>query len=209
MKTARIKLTFLEPVLGSSPNNEEIYTEFIGSKAEDAPSLAEEVAALGDDVVAEKGTTVFPRDNDGTPIFWSYQIEGFFKGTCGFLRTVPGTLSSKLKAYKKEIDGRIFVAGDESPTNKTGRKIRINNAFPMDLYQRPLRAQTAQGERVSLACSERIPEGANCEFNITCLIDDDTKMVEEWLDFGRRNGMGQFRNGGHGRFKWEKVTDWQ
>ena len=209
MKTARIKLTFLEPVLGSSPNNEEIYTEFIGSKAEDAPSLAEEVAALGDDVVAEKGTTVFPRDNDGTPIFWSYQIEGFFKGTCGFLRTVPGTLSSKLKAYKKEIDGRIFVAGDESPTNKTGRKIRINNAFPMDLYQRPLRAQTAQGERVSLACSERIPEGANCEFNVTCLIDDDTKMVEEWLDFGRRNGMGQFRNSGAGRFAWEKVTDWQ
>lgn len=209
MKTARIKLTFLEPVLGSSPNNEEIYTEFIGSKAEDALSLAEEVAALGDDVVAEKGTTVFPRDNDGTPIFWSYQIEGFFKGTCGFLRTVPGTLSSKLKAYKKEIDGRIFVAGDESPTNKTGRKIRINNAFPMDLYQRPLRAQTAQGERVSLACSERIPEGANCEFNVTCLIDDDTKMVEEWLDFGRRNGMGQFRNSGAGRFAWEKVTDWQ
>ena len=209
MKTARIKLTFLEPVLGSSPNNEEIYTEFIGSKAEDAPSLAEEVAALGDDVVAEKGTTVFPRDNDGTPIFWSYQIEGFFKGTCGFLRTVPGTLSSKLKAYKKEIDGRIFVAGDESQTNKTGRKIRINNAFPMDLYQRPLRAQTAQGERVSLACSERIPEGANCEFNITCLLDDDTKLVEEWLDFGRRNGLGQFRNSGSGRFAWEKIKDWQ
>ncbi|MBR3247892.1 MAG: hypothetical protein IKG03_05805, partial [Clostridiales bacterium] len=173
MKTARIKLTFLEPVLGSSPNDEDIYTRFIGDKAPDAPSLKEEIESLGEDgadIVAERGTTVFPRDVDGTPIFWSYQIEGFFKGTCGFLRTVPGTLSSKLKAYKKQIDGRIFVEGDESPTNKTGRKVRINDAFPIDLYQRPLRAQTPQGERVSLACSERIPEGANCEFNITCLI---------------------------------------
>ena len=96
-----------------------------------------------------------------------------------------------------------------SPTNKTGRKIRIKDAFPMDLFQRPLRAQTPQGERVSLACSERIPEGASCEFKITCLIDDDTKLVEEWLDFGKRNGLGQFRNAGNGRFSWEKVTDWQ
>ena len=196
MKTARIKLTFLEPVLGSSPNDEDIYTRFIGDKAPDAPSLKEEIESLGEDgadIVAERGTTVFPRDVDGTPIFWSYQIEGFFKGTCGFLRTVPGTLSSKLKAYKKQIDGRIFVEGDISTTN---------------LYQRPLRAQTPQGERVSLACSEKIPEGANCEFNITCLIDDDTKLVEEWLDFGKRNGMGQFRSSGFGRFEWEKVEDW-
>ena len=74
MKEMRVKLTFVENILGSSPNNEEIYTEFIGSKAKDAPTLAEEVEALGDDVVAEKGTTVFPRDTDGTPIFWSYQI---------------------------------------------------------------------------------------------------------------------------------------
>jgi len=211
MKTARIKLTFLEPVLGSSPNDEDIYTRYIGDKAPDAPSLKEEIESLGEDgadIVAERGTTVFPRDVDGTPIFWSYQIEGFFKGTCGFLRTVPGTLSSKLKAYKKQIDGRIFVEGDISTTNKTGRKVRINDAFPIDLYQRPLRAQTPQGERVSLACSEKIPEGANCEFNITCLIDDDTKLVEEWLDFGKRNGMGQFRNAGNGRFAWEKIEDW-
>ena len=132
MKTAKIKLTFLEPVLGSSPNDEDIYTRFIGDKAPDAMSLKEEIESLGEegaDIVAERGTTVFPRDEDGTPIFWSYQIEGFFKGTCGFLRTVPGTLSSKLKAYKKQIDGRIFVEGDVSPTNKTGRKIRIKDAF--------------------------------------------------------------------------------
>ena len=206
MKTMRVKLTFLESILGTSPNNSEIYTEFIGSKAPDAPSLKEEVAALGDDVVAEKGTTVFPKDEDGCPIFWSYQIEGFFKGTCGFLRTVPKTKSSTIKAYKKMIDGRIFVSGEKSESNPTGRKIRINDAFPMGLLQRPLRAQTAQGERISLACSEEIPAGAWCEFNVTCLVDSDIELVKEWLDFGEYNGIGQWRNAGNGRFKWEEVT---
>lgn len=205
MITKRIKITFLESVLGTCSNNEEIYTEFIGSKAKDAPTLEEEVEALGDDVVAEKGTTVFPRDKDGTPIFWGYQIEGFFKGTCGFLRAVPGTLSSKIKAYKKTIDGRIFVEGEINKDNPTGRKIRINNAFPMGLCQRSLRASTPQGDRVGLACSEEIPEGAWCEFSVTCLIDEDWDLVKEWLDFGRRNGMGQWRNSGHGRFIWEEV----
>lgn len=206
MKTMRVKLTFLESILGTSPNNTEIYTEFIGSKAPDAPSLKEEVEALGDDVVAEKGTTVFPRDDDGTPIFWAYQIEGFFKGTCGFLRSVPDKKSSKVKAYKKTIDGRIFVFGDKSEDNPTGRKIRINNAFPMGLLQRPLRASTAQGERISLACSEEIPAGAWIEFNILMLNDDDEALVKEWLDFGEYNGIGQWRNAGKGRFKWEEVA---
>ncbi len=205
MKTIKVKLTFLESVLGTCPNNTEIYTEFIGSKAKDAPTLAEEEEALGDDVVAEKGTTVFPRDNDGTPIFWAYQIEGFFKGTCGFLRSVPDTKSSKVKAYKKTIDGRIFVSGEKGEGNPTGRKIRINNAFPMGLLQRPLRASTAQGERISLACSEEIPAGAWCEFNITMLNDSDEDLVKEWLDFGELNGIGQWRNAGKGRFIWAMV----
>lgn len=206
MKEMKVKLTFVENVLGSSPNNEEIYTEFIGSKSPDAMTLKEEVEALGDDVVAEKGTTVFPRDDDGTPMFWSYQIEGFFKGTCGFLRSIEGTKSSKLKAYKKQIDGRIFVYGDKGEDNPTGRKIRINNAFPMGLNQRSLRASTPQGERTSLACSEEIHAGAWCEFNIRILNDSDEELVKEWLDFGEWNGIGQWRNAGYGRFVWEEMA---
>lgn len=72
---------------------------------------------------------------------------------------------------------------------------------------RPLRAQTAQGERVSLAISEEIPSGAQIEFTVVCLLDKDADLVREWLDYGSLVGIGQWRNSGKGRFKWEEITE--
>lgn len=54
MKELKVKLTFTEPILGTSPANPEIYREFIGSKSPDATTVEEEVSALGADAVAEK-----------------------------------------------------------------------------------------------------------------------------------------------------------
>lgn len=101
MATVAIEITFTEEVLGSSPNTKEIYREFIASKAPGAASVADEVEAVGADEVTEKGTTVFPRNDEGDPVIWDYQLKGFMKDACGALRRVPGTLSSKCKAYKE------------------------------------------------------------------------------------------------------------
>lgn len=46
MKTLKVKLTFTEPILGTCPQNEDIYRDFIGSKAPDASTVDDEVAAL-------------------------------------------------------------------------------------------------------------------------------------------------------------------
>lgn len=196
MKEIKVKLTFIEPILGTSPANDEVYREFIGSKAPDAASVEDEVAALGADAVAEKGMTVFPRMEDGTPFLYDYQIKGFFKDTCGGLRKVEGTKSSKIKAYKKEIDKLIFPEPRCIPFQFDGEITEC---------QRPLRAQTMQGERVSLAMSEQIPAGATVEFTVVCLCDDHEKAVREWLDYGKYSGIGQWRNSGKGRFTWEEV----
>ena len=99
--------------------------------------------------------------------------------------------SGKLTAYKKVIDGLIFV----SP-----RMIPIDINGTIGECQRPLRAQTAQGERVSLANSEEIPAGSTCEFDVTLLDDSHEKVVREWLDYGILRGIGQWRNSGKGRF---------
>lgn len=195
MKTIKVKLNFFEEILGTAPADKEIYQNFIASKSQDALTVEEEIAAIGTDEVVEKGMTIFPRNANGNPIFWDYQIKGFFKDACGMLARVSGTESNKLKAYKKIIDGLIFV----SP-----RQVEIINA-EMGKCERPLRAQTPQGERVALAISESIKAGAMVEFDIKIFSDAHESAVMEWLDYGKMRGLGQWRNSGKGRFTFSIV----
>lgn len=44
MKRMHVKLTFIEPVLGTWPSNQNIAREFIASKSPDAESIEDEVA---------------------------------------------------------------------------------------------------------------------------------------------------------------------
>lgn len=196
METMKVRLTFTEEVLGTASANPEIHREFIASKAPDAPSVEDEVAAVGADEVADKGTTVFPRGADGRPFLWDYQIKGFFKDACSMLRRAKGTKSSRLAAFKKVIDGMVFVEEREVPLRFEGE---------VGSCQRPLRAQTAQGERVALAESESVPAGAAVEFTVACLDPAHVDLVREWLDYGRLRGIGQWRNSGKGRFEWREL----
>ena len=196
MKTIRVKLTFVEGILGTSPANPDVYRDYIGSKAPDAATVEDEVEALGADAVVEKAMTVFPRNAEGVPFLYDYQIKGFFKDTCGGLRKVKGTKSEKIKAFKKEIDRLIFP----SP-----REIPFENVKGIVECQRPLRASTPQGERVSLAMSEEILAGATLTFDIILWSDDHEAAVREWLDYGIFSGIGQWRNSGKGRFTWEEL----
>lgn len=200
MTELNIKLTFIEECLGTANADPEIHSEFIASKAPDAMSIAEEVAAIGVDKVIENNTTIFPKEN-GVPFFWDYQIKGFFKDTCSALQRCKGEDMAKescgMKAYKKIIDGCIFPEP---------RKIMIDmHGGEMGTCQRPLRASTAQGERIALANSETIPAGSTIEFKVICLSDVYKKAIIEWLNYGRFKGMGQWRNSGKGRFTYEII----
>lgn len=196
MKTIKVRITTIEETLGSLPNNKELHETYIASKAPDAKTIEEEVAAVGEGAVIEQQMTVFPRF-EGVPVLYDYQIKGFFKDSAGSLRKVPGTESSKIKAYKKEIDGLVFVSPRHIPIHFDGE---------IGCCQRPLRASTPQGERVALAHSEAIPAGAVLEFEVTCLTDGMVKAVLEWLEYGKLRGLGQWRNSGKGRFDYEVVA---
>ena len=195
-ESVRVRLTLIEPLLGTASANPDIHREFIASKNPDAGSIEDEVATIGADAVADKGMTVFARMDDGTPMVWDYQIKGFFKDAAGMLRRVKSSKSSKLKAYKKIIDGLIFVEE---------RRIPIVFDGELGNCQRPLRAQTAQGERVALAESEMAPAGSTLTFTITTLEDGLMPAIEEWLRYGRLRGLGQWRNSGMGRFEFEAL----
>lgn len=192
----KCKLTFTEEVLGMASNNPHIHDEFIASKAPDAMSRQEEVEAIGVGEAIEKSMTVFPRDYNGNPILYDYQVKGFFKDSCAALRKVRGTKCSQIKAYKKEIDGLLFV----SP-----RMILLNRTGPVGECQRPLRAATPMGERVALAHSETVPAGTTVEFEIHAFTDEMADLARECLDYGVFRGIGQWRNSGKGRFEWEEI----
>lgn len=196
MKTIKVRVTYTEDLLGTANANPDIHREFIASNAPDAPSREEEIEAIGVDAMVDKSMTVFPRDADGEPFTWDYQWKGFFKESCSMLRRVDKTKSKALKAYKKEIDGLVFVSPRKIP-------LVLPDGESIGNCQRPLRAQTMQGERVALANSETVPAGTTQEFEILLYKDDLEAAVIEWLDYGRVHGTGQWRNSGKGRFEYE------
>ena len=198
MKELKVKITFINPILGSANADKDIHSKFIASKAPNDESKNEEVEAIFNVEEEERlSTTVFPRLDNGQPCLWNYQIKGFFKHACGMLRNASGMKSSEIKAYKKFIDGLVFVEE---------RKIPLIFEGEIKTLQRPLRASTAQGERIALASSEMLPAGTTCIFTVKTLRDDLIPVIEEWLDYGELNGIGQWHNSGHGAFVWEKVA---
>ena len=192
----RVRITTFEPMLGAWPANQDIARDFVASKSPDAATIEEEVAAIGVEAVVEKGKTVFCKLDDGTPFLWDYAIKGFFKDSCSALARAKTPKSSKIKAYKKIIDGLVFVEPRRVPVLFEGE---ITDC------QRPLRAQTAQGERISLAISEEVPAGAKLEFDVVLFDEVHEALVREWLDYGKFRGLGQWRNSGKGRFYWEEL----
>lgn len=198
MTTLKIKVTFTEEVLGTASANKDIHAEYIASKAPDATSIKEEVEAVGAEEVFEKSMTVFPRGKDGGPIAWDYQWKGFLKDAFKSLKKIPGSECGKIKAYKQEIDGLIFVNPRQIP-------IVLPEGGEIGICQRPLRASTAQGERIALASSETVPVGSTMTFDIQLLLDSHEKAVIEALDYGKLRGFGQWRNSGAGRFTYEII----
>lgn len=208
MKLLHVRWTFLEGVLGTSTADAEIYRNYLASKAPTLEAADEETAVIETSVDEEfaRAMTIFPKLDDGTPFQWDYQVKGYFKDACGMLSRLAGkdpvtgkkvkgvNESSKMTAFKKVIDGNIFVFPRRIPLIFDGE---------MAICQRSLRAQTPQGERVALSASEEVPAGATMEFFVLCMNDADVKAVQEWMDYGLVRGTGQWRNSGKGRFVYE------
>lgn len=187
-----VTITFTERLLGTAPKNPEVYESYIKTKAPKGVDTEDEAETLEE--TEKQGWSGFHTE-DQNPLLFDYQIKGFFKDACGMLRRSKHTFSSKTKAYKKEIDGCIFVAP---------RKIFIELAGPLEVVERPLRATGKNGERVALARSDAAPMGSKIIFNVLILKDSVAlDVIKEWLDYGAYRGIGQWRNSGVGSFKYE------
>lgn len=199
MKCFKVEAEFTEECLGTNSNNPEIHGEYIAGLGPDAKSKAEEIEAIGVENVVEKSMTVFPRNSDGKPIMWNYMLKGFLKAACSALVRVPDTLAFKNKtAWNKVLTDLVFIKPRQIV-------FQLPECGMIGNLQRPLRGQTAQGERIALANSETIPAGTKFKFEI-CLLDEKLlPRIEELLEYGQLKGLGQWRNSGKGTFKCKVV----
>ena len=208
--TLTIKITLTEDLLGTLPSDPDIYTNFIATKDENMTDekLKEELMTLrrereqayntGDSVPDDDlgKTTIFAKDDDGNPFLYDYLVKRFFKNACSAMKMADDSQSAAITAYKKKIDNLVFVFP---------RQLKLHFEGNMSICQRPLRANTPQGERIALSSSESIPAGAYFYCTITTFSESLMASIEEWLDYGIFNGLGQWHNSGKGRFLWEPV----
>lgn len=198
LKKLKIEIETSEPMLGTKTADPEVFTRFVASKRPDGPARDELDAAARQDPDGSAGSTVFHRDEGGRPFIWDYQVKGFFKDACQSLRCAPGSRSSAVKAYKKAIDGLVFVAPRRIP-------LGLPEGGEVGVVERPLRAQTMRGERVALARSESVPAGTRLSVEVVLLDPALEPALREWLDYGALRGIGQWRNSGMGRFRWREL----
>jgi hypothetical protein len=190
-KKYRLELEFTGPILGTQPTRE-VAAEFIASKhAEINGTLpADEAETLPESL--ERGTTVFHRAADGTPLMVSYQMKGFLKNAAGIFNGSNG-----VKNMKKKVNDTVSVSPKFIP-------LVTPPGTAMEYCDRPLRAETMQGPRTTLARSEMLPEGTTCEMEIEVFDGDISESIlRGLLDYGRVCGMFQWRNSGvYGTFEY-------
>lgn len=184
-----LNVNFVEPLLGTQPQKDVAMDYLQGKARENGIDVADENETLAE--IVEKGTTIFHK-LDGKPIYYDYHVKGFLKES----GQVQNPLRS-VKQLRSKIDNFVFV-----------EPRRIELVLPeggkVDYIERPLRAMTMQGPRVSLARSEMLPAGTRFSCKIVSLGTLITEeILRDLLDYGQFKGFGQWRNGSYGRFTYE------
>lgn len=223
-------LTGLTPLLGTVPYSKQVYADYILSKN---PEMSDEefqaeLAKVPD--LEEKGWTGFltlTGEIGGPPALSAHMFKGAFKEICTAMRrgdanSSAGSVSRKLRAHKKQIDQLVWVRPRFVPlllpegrdrylltVRKTADSDGEERESEFDISERPLRAQTAQGERVALARSDACPAGTQMLVNIQ--VRGGSIMpahIMEWFEFLEGFGMGQWRGSGQfGNMTYSDVTD--
>ena len=195
--------TFTAGLLGTKPNDQEVHDTFIKGKEMDLIPKDEQTAeerTLAELDKLEKGKTIFHRDEDGNPVIWGYQLKGAIKEAFRTLARDKNSECAKIKAYVKVVDGCVFVEPRQI-------KLELPEGKTLGTCQRPLRAQTMQGERVALASSEEAPAGTKIHFSVTTIVDGLEKALEECWEYAQMRFMGAWRNSGKGTAIIEEIKE--
>jgi hypothetical protein len=191
-----LRITLTTPLLGTIPKDPEIYEAWVRTQqaekaAKEGIELPEGEGPMGDEGgFEERGWTTFYGDDQGRPVLKAYQFRGFLKEAANVIKDAVG-----VKNLRHHVENTVRIEP---------RDIVLADKIDGDI-QRPLRAMTAQGPRVSLVRSDYVGEGRSYELQMGIL--KGSKVTEEViraiLDYGSFKGLLQWRTAGFGSFTYE------
>lgn len=165
-----------------------------------ATLLAEEVETIQQ--VEDRGWTGFHEDPDG-PFLFDYAIKGFLSESARTIKQIGDVkqLQDKFKRYVFVKPRRIRLPKPGKIEDFIGKPMLIVTDKGI-VCERPLRAMTAQGPRVTVTRSDVVLAGAVIEFQLHVIKGGSVtrKIIEQVLSYGEYMGLGQWRSGGWGKF---------
>lgn len=200
--TLTIECQLLTDLLGTLPGDDKIYSEFIKTKTPEG--TIDEDMNFNPEMEIEKKTTYFRRNSSGELCLADYQIKGFLKSTGDAIRRrVRKENGAPTKGAKSGWES--WLSNCDMNVHVFPRLISLGMIEPDGIVERPLRAQTMQGPRVSLARSEMIREDKTFTFEIVVRGGVSREQIIECLEEGKYTGLGQWRNAGYGRIIYRIV----
>lgn len=220
MKCYKVRIRFLMDALGTAPDKN-VYENYLAGKkmeelekaghkglktsaGEDIDSVSARAAIQRTvdtiDEMDDRGTTSLYYAPCGCPVLKNYQIRGFLSEAARALKEWDEVkqLNSKVKQY-------VFVLPEDIPFQRNGEIIPKKEGS----LERSVRAQTAQGPRISLVKSDLIKAGAEAEFWVHILDGGGmtVEILKDLLGYGWYQGLLQWRTGGWGRFESLSVEE--
>lgn len=176
----------------------------------------------------ERGWTAFHADPMHGPFIFDYAIKGFLKESARTLKEWGGDgaeaedeaeegeeekpskkgkkkdgtikqLQDKFSRYVYVVPRKVYFYTKQELVD-VKRDTSGNLAF--DNVERPLRAMTAQGPRITVVRSDLIPADRELTFHVHVLkgAGISKALLMDVLSYGQYQGLGQWRSGGYGRF---------
>jgi len=216
----RIRCTLTEEALGMQspdPDKMQSFIDLTNARLEKKKKQAvsddktrEEIDALKLQIEEMKangrGYNVFPKDKDGCPLFWDFQIKGMFKDAFkALLESDHPAFTKKECGFSKWSSDRIV----DQLIFPHPRRIRIQmpdggEFGRCDRFLRTTNPSTGQQQN-AIASSETVPEGSIVEFEVEYLKKDLRPQILAAFDYGRLRGLAGWRNSGKGRYEYEVL----
>ena len=200
-----VELEFITSLLATKPNKKVYMKWLAGKQVEQMEKEGKPIDEIRDAVrqieeglghhsgegdVAETFTT-FCKDDKGIYLE-AYMLKAFFKNAAWTMKKWGETtnLRSLVVKYLFVTTPKVYVEMPEGGV--------------IEKCERPIRCQTAQGERISIGISDEVPAGTKLNFKFRVLKGQlGYDLIRALLDYGHYVGIGQWRTGDHGQFKYK------